>query len=92
MANTPNEELLRAAAIIAQDSPMVKVPGAMYRALEKRAMRATELEQTLSSAGAILKGYRIFAVITRPVSGMDAGPILTAVQALVVTATGIKDA
>ena len=71
---------------------MVKVPEEMYRTLEKRAMRATELEQTLYSAGAVLKGYRIFAVITRPVSGMDAGPILTAVQALVVIATGIKDA
>jgi hypothetical protein len=69
---------------------MVKVPEEMYRKLEQRAMRATELEELLIAAGTTLKPYRVFAVITRPVSGMDAAPVLAAVQSLVALATKLE--
>ena len=73
------------------DDQMVRVPEAMYRSLEKRAMRATELEELLLIAGDVLRPFKIFAVITRPPSGADALSVLTAVQSLVAFATKLED-
>jgi hypothetical protein len=75
---------------MAKDEAMVRVPEAMYRQLERRAMRATELEETLISKGELLRPYTIITVITSPPSAENAASILMAVQQIVQLATTLE--
>lgn len=69
---------------------MVKVPEEMYRQLEKRAMRATELEELLIANALTLSRFHITAVITSPPSGTEAQDVLIAVQSLARLATRLE--
>lgn len=75
---------------MAVDETYVRVPEEMYRQLEKRAMRATELEEALIAAGAVLAQYRVTGVMTIPPTGRDAKVVFEAVESIVNFAKGIK--
>lgn len=65
------------------DEKMVRVPEEMFKQLEKRAMKATELELVLAEVARILRPYEIKAVITAPPTGADALEVTAAITALV---------
>lgn len=67
---------------------LVKVPEAMYRKIEQRAARLTELEKALGVAVDRVKGYKIVAVVTHPPSGEAAGEVLKAIISIVELAKG----
>lgn len=68
----------------------VKVPEEMYRALEKRALRAAELEDALKKATEVLRNYRVIGVMTSPPTGDDAPKVFEAVEMLVQLAQGVR--
>lgn len=72
------------------DTKYVRVPEEMYKQLEKRAMRCTELEEGLIAAGAVLAPYRMTGVMTVPPTGKDAKAVFEAVESLIQFAKGIK--
>lgn len=75
---------------MADSEKMVKVPEDMFRQMERRAMRATELEQALLIGIEALKGYEVVAVVTSPTSGADATKILAGIRTLVTVARDQK--
>lgn len=72
------------------EEKMVRVPEEMYKKLERRAMRATEIEELLLANALVLSRFDITAVITNPPSGEEAQDVLIAVQSLCRLATRIK--
>jgi uncharacterized pyridoxal phosphate-containing UPF0001 family protein len=70
--------------------PYVKVPEEMYRQIERRAMRATELEEAMLQANDVLKKYKVIGVMTLPPTGDDAPKVFQAVETLIQIAQGVK--
>lgn len=68
----------------------VRVPEGLYRLLERRAGRATELEQEMIKASVVLTHFQITGVITSPPTGEDARAVLSAVNSLVLLAKETK--
>lgn len=69
---------------------MVKVPEGIYRRLEARAMRATQLEEGLKQATEALRPYKVIGVITSPPTAGDAQKVFDAVDLLVQLAQGVR--
>lgn len=74
---------------MADSEKMVKVPEALFRDLERRAMKCTEIEQTLIASAEAIGRFHVVAVVTNPPSGNSAFTVLDAVVNLVNVAKSV---
>lgn len=90
MSSSPSSKPSSSESSRVAEEKMVKVPEKLYRQIELRAMRATELEQLILEAALTLRPYRLVGVITAPPTGDDAAKVFRAVETILAVAETIK--